>query len=75
MYTKIKWKCAFGHEFELRPYTVLKAGHWCVDCLPPPWNFDEQAKKNPFLAQVWYPNHDKDEGNFYPEDCYRDIVN
>jgi len=74
MYFKIKWKCAFGHEFELKPYTVLKAGHWCPECLPPPWNYDDQAKKNHFFAQVWYPNHDKDETNFYPEDCYKDIV-
>jgi len=74
MYKNIKWKCAFGHEFELKPYTVLGAGHWCPECLPPPWNYDEEAKKNPFFAQVWYPNHDKDEDNFYPEDCYKDIV-
>ncbi len=74
MYFKIKWKCAFGHEFELKPYTVLKAGHWCPECLPPPWNYDEQAKKNHFFAQVWYPNHDKDENNLYPGDCYKDIV-
>ena len=65
---------AEGHEFELKPYTVLKAGHWCADCLPPPWNYDEQAKKNPFFAQVWYPNHDNNENNFYPNDCYKDIV-
>lgn len=74
LYVKIKWKCAFGHEFELKPYTVLKAGHWCPECLPSPWNFDEQAKKNPFFAQVWYPNHDENEKNFYPEDCYYDII-
>jgi len=74
MYEKVKWKCAFGHKFELKPYTVLKAGHWCPDCLPPPWNYDDQAKRNPFFAQVWYPNHDKDEDNFYPENCYKDIL-
>jgi len=74
MYTKIKWKCAFGHEFELKPYTILKAGHWCPECLPPPWNSDEQAKRNPFFAQVWYPNHEKDENNYYPNECYKDIL-
>jgi hypothetical protein len=73
MYSAVKWKCAFGHEFELKPYTVLKAGHWCPDCLPPPWKYDEIAKKNPFFAQIWYPNHDKDENNYYPEDCYKDV--
>jgi hypothetical protein len=53
---------------------VLKAGHWCPQCTPPPWNYDEIAKVNPSFAQVWYLNHDKDESNFYPEDCYTDIV-
>ncbi|MHA1822025.1 MAG: NAD-dependent epimerase/dehydratase family protein [Promethearchaeota archaeon] len=74
MYSKLKWKCAFGHEFEASPYLVLKAGHWCPECAAPPWRYDEIAKKNPFFAQVWYPNHDKDENNYYPEDCYKDIL-
>ncbi len=74
MYATLKWKCAFDHEFDAKPYSVLKAGHWCPECLAPPWNYDEIAKKNPFFAQVWYPNHDKDESNYYPEDCYKDIV-
>jgi len=73
MYTTLRWKCAFDHEFEAKPYTILKAGHWCPVCLPPPWNYDEIAKKNPFFAQIWYPNHDPDENNFYPKDCYRDV--
>lgn len=73
MYTPLKWRCAFDHEFEARPYTVLKAGIWCPECLPPPWRYDEIAKKNPFFAQVWYPNHAKDENNVYPENCYKDI--
>lgn len=74
MYLTLKWRCAFGHEFNAKTYTVLKAGHWCPKCLPPPWNYDEVAKHNPFFAQVWYPNHDHDESNFYSEDCYQDIV-
>ncbi len=73
MYSTLKWKCAFDHEFDTKPYTILKAGHWCPECLAPPWNYDEIAKKNPFFAQVWYPNHDQDEANYYPEDCYKDI--
>ncbi|HMF33131.1 MAG TPA: NAD(P)-dependent oxidoreductase [Candidatus Lokiarchaeia archaeon] len=73
MYENVDWKCAFGHEFTAKPYTILKAGHWCPQCLAPPWNYDEIAKVNPFFAQIWYPNHDKDESNFYPEDCYKDI--
>ncbi len=76
MYKTLKWRCAMGHEFEAKPYTILKAGHWCPHpgCLPPPWNYDEIAKRNPFFAQVWYTNHDKSEYNFYPEDCYKDIT-
>lgn len=74
LYTTVDWKCAQGHEFKAKPYTILKAGHWCPECLAPPWDYDAEAKRNPFFAQVWYPNHDKDENNFYPEDCYLDIA-
>ena len=49
----LRWQCAFGHEFEASPTLVLLAGHWCPHCLPPPWNNDEIAKRNPFFAQVW----------------------
>ena len=73
-YSTVHWKCAFGHEFAARPYTILKAGHWCPDCVAPPWDYDEQARRNPFFAQVWYPNHDPSERNSYPEDCTQDIV-
>ena len=72
-YKPLKWKCAFGHEFEMSPNLVLKGGHWCPDCLPMPWNYDEIAKVNPFFAQVWYPLHDKDENNFYDESIFKDF--
>jgi len=74
MYSKLRWKCAFNHEFDGTPFLVLKTGHWCPECLAPPWNDDEIAKKNPFFAQVWYPNHKEDESNYYPSDCYTDIL-
>ncbi|MFX1579403.1 MAG: hypothetical protein ACFFBJ_07110 [Promethearchaeota archaeon] len=74
MYSKLVWKCAYGHEFNASPYLVLKTGHWCPDCAPPPWNYDDLAKKNPFFAQVWYTNHSKDEYNYYEADCYKDIL-
>ncbi|MBQ8028979.1 MAG: NAD(P)-dependent oxidoreductase [Clostridia bacterium] len=70
MFTPIKWKCACGHEFEMSPNLALKGGHWCPECLPLPWNYDEIAKSNPFFAQVWYAHHEKDENNFYSEDIY-----
>ena len=74
MFAPAEWRCAAGHTFTARPNTVLKTGHWCPDCAPPPWNYDEEARRNPFFAQVWYPNHDPDENNFYPEDCVKDIA-
>jgi nucleoside-diphosphate-sugar epimerase len=52
----LRWQCAFGHEFEASPTLILLAGHWCPHCLPPPWNYDEIAKRNPFFAQVWPAN-------------------
>ena len=72
--TKLKWRCVFDHEFEASPTLVLLGGHWCPECEPPPWNYDEIAKKNPFFAQVWYPNHDENESNFYDERCFEDIL-
>ena len=74
LYTRLRWRCAFGHVFEATPNTVLKGGHWCPDCAPPPWNYDEQARRNPFFAQVWYPNHDPAENHVYPDDCWKDIL-
>lgn len=68
--TPLQWKCQFGHEFEMSPNLVLKGGHWCPECLPLPWNYDEIAKGNPFFAQVWTPDHDKDEHNVYDWDIY-----
>ena len=73
MRTKLKWKCAFDHEFEGSPYLILRAGHWCPECVAPPWEYDKIAKENPFLAQAYYLNHDKDENNTYNEECYKDI--
>ena len=74
MYADIKWKCAHGHQFSAKPFTVLKAGHWCPECVPPPWMFDDEAQKNPFFAQVWYTNHDKNEHHVYTEDSVNDIA-
>jgi len=58
--TKMKWKCAFGHEWEATPKLPL-TGHWCPKCTPPPWNWDALAKVDPAIADVYYYNHDKDE--------------
>ena len=66
LYTKLKWSCADNHEFESSPFTIIKAGHWCEECMPDyTWNFDILAKKNPFFAQVWYDSHNEDENIIY----------
>ncbi len=72
--TKLKWRCAFDHDFEASPTLILLAGHWCPECATPPWNYAEEEKRNPFFAQVWYPNHDLNECCFYDESCFKDIV-
>jgi nucleoside-diphosphate-sugar epimerase len=70
--TKLPWCCAFGHYFEASPTLVLLGGHWCPECLPTPWNYHEEANRNPFFAQVWYPLHEKDEANYYDESILKD---
>lgn len=72
--TKLKWRCAFGHEFMASPTLILLGGYWCPECEAPPWNHDEIARKNPFFAQVWYNNHTPDEHCVYPPDCVYDCV-
>ena len=74
--TPLAWQCWRGHAFELRPNTVLKGGHWCPHCAPQEigWDYDREAAHNPFFAQVWYTNHDRDEANTYPPDCYLDVA-
>ena len=29
---KLRFRCAFGHEFEASPRLVLEGGHWCPEC-------------------------------------------
>lgn len=70
MYTPVKWKSARGNEFELSPNLVLRGGHWCPDELPWPWDYDTEAKLNPFFAQVWYPLHGKDESHIYGAEIF-----
>lgn len=74
MFARLDWRCSDGHEFQLKVNTILKAGHWCPDCMAPPWNFDWKARENPFFAQVWYADHDPHEENFYAEDSIHDIL-
>lgn len=63
--TPLRWRCCMGHEFTLRPRSVLLGGHWCAECLPAPWRYDAEARRNPFLAQVWYAAHERDADEIY----------
>lgn len=66
--TKLTWKCGHcGKEFEASPNLILLGGHWCPHCFVPAevWDYDSIAKTNPFFAQVWYADHDKNENNKY----------
>ena len=62
--TQLEWKCARGHVFKASPRLVLLGGHWCPDCFPwpygdhpRPWNWEDEARVNPFFAQLWTPLH------------------
>lgn len=74
LYQSIEWECAFGHRFSMKPYTVLKAGHWCPACEAPPWRYHQIAQKNPFFAQVWAPLHSSTETRVYEEADIEDIA-
>lgn len=65
--TKLRFRCAFGHDFEASPRLVLEGGHWCPDCERKSWNYGQRAKVDPFFAQVWNPLHEPDELREYPK--------
>ena len=65
--TKLRFRCAFGHEFNASPRLVLEGGHWCPDCERKSWNYGQRAKVDPFFAQVWNPLHSDDEVREYPK--------
>lgn len=57
IHTPLEWECACGHRFTSTPTTILLGGHWCPRCFNKPWQYDEEAKRNPFFAQLWLTNH------------------
>lgn len=71
MATPLEWRCACGHRFTTTPTVVLLGGHWCPECFAKPWQYDAEAKRNPFFAQLWLPHH-KGEQNDY-SNCVLDI--
>lgn len=52
-HVKLSWECCLDHSFEMTPHAVLKGGHWCPECLTPPWKTEEIARKNPFVGQLF----------------------
>lgn len=53
------------------PYTNEKA--FQMEGLPThtiAWNWDKEAKRNPFFAQLWAPLHDADEDNTYGPEVF-----
>jgi hypothetical protein len=70
--TKLTWRSALGDVFEASPALVLLGGHWSPQSLPMPWNYDEEARMNPFFAQVWFPHHDRNEHNVYDDRILND---
>ena len=56
LYTPLEWECACGHRFTATPATVILGGHWCPECFPPEWDYEAEARVNPFLAQVVRPD-------------------
>lgn len=71
--TPLAWECQFGHGFTASPSLLLLGGHWCPECLPLPWNYDEIAIGNPFFAQVWRPFHPEEEHYTYDESIFSDL--
>ena len=76
--TQLEWQCAEGHTFKASPRLILLGGHWCPDCFPwpykddkpRPWNWDKEAKRNPFFAQLWTPLHRPEEDNTYGPEVF-----
>jgi nucleoside-diphosphate-sugar epimerase len=66
--SKLRFRCAFGHEFDASPRLVLEGGHWCPECERKSWNYGARAKVDPFFAQVWDPLHEPDELREYPKE-------
>ncbi|MBO7408934.1 MAG: NAD(P)-dependent oxidoreductase [Paludibacteraceae bacterium] len=77
--TPLEWECAEGHKFSASPRLILLGGHWCPECFPwpyksqkdaRPWQWDREAKRNPFFAQLWKPLHDESEDNVYGPEVF-----
>ena len=69
MYEKLQWQNSDGQNFEARPFSVVKAGHWMnAGYTENVWDFDRLAKKDKIYAQVWYDTHAQNEDKLYSYD-------
>ncbi len=55
MHQQLSWLCCQKHAFKMTPHVVLKGGHWCLDCISPPWDYRLLTQKNPFAEQILTP--------------------
>lgn len=46
---------------DLQKAAEFRGGHWCPECLRKSWAYPKIARKNPFYAQVWDPQHSLEE--------------
>ncbi len=68
-YEKLVWQNSDGQNFEARPFTVVKAGHWFNRSYAENvWDFDRLAKKDKIYAQIWFDSHGQDENKTYSFD-------
>jgi len=51
----LQWTCCLGHTFGMTPRSMLMGGHWCRECIDPPWEYESFAEKNRYSAQVLKP--------------------
>ena len=72
VYAKLKWVNQDNEEFECRPYTILRGGHWMNPLYKDyVWDFDRLSKKDKIFAQYWYDSHKEDENHcYYMDDKY-----
>jgi len=56
MHQQLDWKCCQKHAFRMTPHAMLKGGHWCQECISPPWNYSVLTQKNLFAEQVLNPS-------------------
>lgn len=66
VYKKVKWRNAEGDEFLAKPYTILRCGHFFYKIYEENvWNYDEIAKKDNLLKEVYYDLRKENENYLY----------